>query len=92
MNRPDWRWISFPVFAAFIFGALIASFLDRPNSDFAVGVRIFLVLASAYCVIHIFAMYVILPRRRARLDPSSSAHYEDELVYGDDPKPPTTND
>jgi hypothetical protein len=86
MNRPDWRWISFPVFAAFVFGALIASFLDAPNTDFAVAVRIVLVFASAYCVIHIFAMYVILPRRRTRT--SSQPRYEDDLVYNDDP--PTT--
>jgi hypothetical protein len=82
MSRPDWRWLSFPVFAAFVLGALVASFLDRPNTDFAVGVRIVLVLLSAYCVIHIVAMYVIVPRRtRAKREPT----YEDELVYDEQP-------
>ena len=84
MSRPDWRWISFPVFAAFIFGALLASFLDKPNTDFAVAVRIFLVFAAAYCVIHIFAMYVILPRRRSRS--TAKPEYEEELVYDDKPQ------
>ena len=82
MNRPDWRWLTFPVFAAFVFGALVASFLDRPNTDFAVGVRIALVLLAAYCFIHIITMYLILPRRRPRSE--RKAKYEDELVYDDD--------
>jgi hypothetical protein len=86
MTRPDWRWLTFPVFAAFVFGALIASFLDRPNTDFAVGVRIVLVLLAAYCVIHIVAMYVILPRRVRR---TREIKYDEELVYDDEQGTPT---
>jgi hypothetical protein len=85
LNRPDWRWITFPVFAAFVFGALIASFLDAPNTDFAVAVRIVLVFAGAYCFIHIVAVYLILPRRRPRQ--TRKAAYDEELVYEDNPEP-----
>jgi hypothetical protein len=87
---PNWRWLSFPVFAAFVLGALIASFVDRPDTDFAVGIRILLVIAAAYCFAHILAMYLVAPRIRARrgLDnaarPPRKEAYEDELVYKDE--------
>lgn len=78
----DWRWRSFPVLAAFVFGALIASFLDRPDTDFAVGVRIVLVIAAAGCLAHIVVAYVIAPRRHdSTVGKPKETAYEDELVY-----------
>ncbi|MBI5289978.1 MAG: hypothetical protein HY873_13475 [Chloroflexi bacterium] len=87
---PTWRWRTFPVLAAFVFGLLVASFIDRPDSDFAVGVRIAAVIAAAACLAHIFVAYVIAPRRlrtRTGADGSGDDHaaFEDELIY-DDPK------
>jgi hypothetical protein len=81
----DWRWRTFPVLAAFVFGALVASFIDQPDSNFAVVVRVMLVLAAAYCVIHIAVVYFMLPRREGD-DADLDAGYEDELVLdpGDD--------
>ncbi len=90
---PRWKWRTFPVVAAFVFGALVASFLDQPNTDFAVGVRILLLVAAAGCMAHMFVGYVIIPRRMAasgmapRIDEepyADSAKYADELVFEDD--------
>jgi hypothetical protein len=90
---PDWRWRTFPVIAAFVFGALLASLIDRPDSDFALVVRVLLIVAAGYCVAHLFVGYVLVPRRR-RPAAGSRARDEVELVYDDDPRPqrPTTND
>lgn len=91
---PRWKWRTFPVLAAFVFGALVASFLDRPDTDFALGVRIVLLVAAAGCMAHMFVAYVIIPRRMAargmapRVDEepyADSAQYADELVFEDDP-------
>ncbi len=83
---PNWRWRTFPVMAACVLGALVASFLDRPDTAFAVGVRMALVLAAAFCVAHIFIMYVVVPgRRRARSAVEGGiedeAEFEEELVF-----------
>ena len=88
-SGPDWRWRTFPVLAAGVFGALVASFLDRPDTAFAVGVRMTLVLAAAYCVAHMAIMYIVLPRRmRARAadagvagEIENEADFEEELVF-----------
>jgi len=92
-SSPAWRWRTFPVLAAFVFGLLVASFIDRPDSDFAVGVRIAAVIAAAACAAHIFVAYVIAPRRARGREPGASAGaaFEDELVY-DDPNRPATDD
>jgi len=90
-NRPTWRWRTFPVLAAFVFGVLVASFIDRPDSDFAVGVRIVAVIAASACAAHIFVVYVMAPRRTRNgngAGASDEAAFEDELVY-DDPQRPT---
>lgn len=93
-HGPRWEWRTFPVVAAFVFGALVASFLDQPNTDFAVGVRILLLVAAAGCMAHMFVGYVIIPRRMAargvtpRVDEEpyeDSAQYADELVFEDEP-------
>lgn len=80
-----WKWRTFPVLAAFVFGALAASLIDRPDNDFVLGVRVMLVLAAAYCVAHVLVMYLILPRRqRAGAADHEIGAYEDELVYEDE--------
>jgi hypothetical protein len=88
-----WKWRTFPVFAAFVFGGLIASFIDRPDNAFVLGVRIALVVLAALCVAHIFVTYAVAQRRRnASTEPSGAgtavddAHYEDELVYEERPR------
>ena len=82
----SWRWRTFPVVAAFVFGALAASMIGRPQSDFSLGVRIVLVVAAALCLAHIFVAYVIAPRRRGHpsADDESESDYEDELVFEDE--------
>jgi hypothetical protein len=86
-TRGSWRWRTFPVLAAFVFGVLLASLIDRPDSGFAVGVRIVAVIAAAACAAHIFVAYVIAPRRTRATStekaPTDDAEYEDELVYKD---------
>jgi hypothetical protein len=72
------------VLAAFIFGALLASMLERPESDFALGVRIGLVIAAALCFAHIVTAYVIAPRRGKAASGGDSETFEDELVYEED--------
>lgn len=69
--------------AAFVFGALAASLIDRPDNDFVLGVRVMLVLAAAYCVAHIAVVYVLLPRRRRASGAASDdgGDFEEELVY-----------
>lgn len=79
-----WRWRTFPVFAAFVFGALAASLIDRPDNNFVAVVRIGLVVLAAYCLAHIIGVYVILPRRRRR-SANDNVEYEDELVYDEKP-------
>ncbi len=75
-----WRWLTFPVLAAFVFGVLFASFIDHPDSDFAVVVRILAIVLSAGCLAHIVGRYIILPRRlRAR---RLQAGVVDEEAYG----------
>ncbi len=87
---PGWRWRTFPVLAAFVFGVLLASLIDRPDSGFAVGVRIAAVIAAAACAAHIVVTHVVVPRRSRAPAPDDAAldddaHYEDELVYDDNP-------
>jgi hypothetical protein len=73
------------VFAAFVFGALLASLIDRPDNNFVAVVRIVLVLLAAYCAAHIIGVYVIAPRRRRSSSKDADAiEYEDELVYEDE--------
>ena len=84
---PRWKWRTFPVVAAFVFGALVASFLDQPNTDFAVGVRIALLVVAAGCMAHMFVGYVIVPRRMAArgIPPRAEEEsYSDELVFEDE--------
>jgi hypothetical protein len=86
MSGGGWKWRTFPVVAAFVFGALAASLIDRPDNDFVLGVRVMLVLAAAYCVAHIAVVYVLLPRRRGARGSGVGdvVEYEDELVYEDE--------
>ena len=81
----SWRWLTFPVLAAFVFGVLVASFIDRPDSDFAVVARVGAVVLSAGCLAHIVGRYVILPlRRRGRVADAAEEPYVEELVYEDE--------
>jgi peptidoglycan/LPS O-acetylase OafA/YrhL len=91
MTRPPqhedkaWRWLTFPVLAAFVFGVLVASFIDRPDSDFAVAVRIVAVVLSAACLAHIVGRYVIVPMRmRGGRADAVQEPYVEELVYEDE--------
>ena len=81
-----WKWRTFPVLAAFLFGALAASLIDRPDNDLVLGVRVMLVLAAAYCVAHIAVVYLLLPRRRraSGAPAGDDGEFEEELVYEDE--------
>jgi hypothetical protein len=84
---PNWRWRTFPVFAAFVAGLLIASLLnfETDNAVEAV-VQIVAIGGAAYVLIHLFVMNVIVAGRIKRRDllaaeGNEEHEYEDVVVY-----------
>jgi hypothetical protein len=92
-NLPDWRWRSFPVFAAFVAGVLLDSLINPASSTPAVALRLLALLAVGYAVAHIVVTNVIVARRIRAHEreeaggPAASAEHdeeeewEDEVVY-----------
>jgi hypothetical protein len=83
---PDWRWRTFPVFAAFVAGLLIASLLNF-ETDNAVEaiVQIVAICGAAYVLIHLVVTNVIvagrIKRREEQVADDDDDDYEDVVVY-----------
>jgi hypothetical protein len=90
---PDWRWRTFPVFAAFVAGLLIASLLNAETDNALEAiVQIVAIGGAAYVLIHMFVMNVIVVGRIKRRDaatasgdgPDDDSEYEDVVVHSDE--------
>jgi hypothetical protein len=92
-NLPDWRWRSFPVFAAFVAGVLVDSLINPASSDPALALRLLAIFGVCYAVVHVVVTNVIVARRIRRYeregegahatapDESTDDEWEDEVVY-----------
>jgi hypothetical protein len=85
---PTWRWRTFPVFAAFVSGLLIASLLNRETDSAIEGaVQIAALAGASYVLIHLFVMKVLVAGRiRRRTERTLRAEepaelFEDVAVY-----------
>lgn len=85
---PHWRWRTFPVFAAFAAGLLIASVVNRETDSAIEGaVQIAALVGASYVLIHLFVMNVLVAgriRRRERSIAGGDAPddaFEDVVVY-----------
>jgi hypothetical protein len=81
------------VFAAFVAGLIIGSFVDgRPDTDLGVVVRVIAIASATYVIIHLVVMNVIVAGRIKRRDAAnadgveSEEEYEDVVVYTNDTK------
>lgn len=78
--RPDWRWRSFPVFAAFVSGLLLAFLVNEGSvNPVAFVLQIAALLGVGYSIAHLFVTNVIAAGRRRRADPDGDT--EDIVVY-----------
>ena len=63
-GRPEWRWRTFPVFAAFFVGMLVAFLANgETQNPVAFVLAILAVLGCVYAAIHLFVMNVIVAGR-----------------------------
>jgi hypothetical protein len=82
-TRPDWRWRSFPVFAAFVSGILLAFLVNEGSVNPAAFVlQIAALLGVGYSLAHLFATNVIAAGRTRRADRDDET--EDVVVYPDE--------
>jgi hypothetical protein len=84
-RRPDWRWRTFPVFAAFAAG-LLAAFLVNEGSANPVAfvVQIAALLGVGYSVAHLIVSNVVRAGRSTRRRDDET---EDVVVYPDEEPP-----
>ena len=79
-TRPDWRWRSFPVFAAFVSGLLLAFLVNEGSvNPVAFVLQIAALLGVGYSLAHLFVANVIAAGRHRRADPDGDT--EDVVVY-----------
>jgi hypothetical protein len=80
-----WRWRTFPVFAAFMLGLLVAMLINGEPNNTAAAVLVWVaVIGCSYALAHFLAVKVLLPwRARARAQAADDA-YEDVVVYPQD--------
>ena len=83
-----WQWRTFPVFAAFVVGLLIASIINgEPSNTVAAIVQLLALLGVAYVLVHLFVMNVIIAgrerrrQRRPERGETADGDWEDEAVY-----------
>lgn len=88
---PDWRWRTFPVFAALVTGMLIAFIVNEGSvNPVAFFLQLAAVLGVGYCLAHIVVTNVIIGgrarRRAAALDRGEPPEddLEDVVVYPQD--------
>lgn len=81
---PSWRWRTFPVFAAFVAGLLIASVVNREtDSAFEGAVQIAALVGASYVLIHLFVMNVLVAGRIRRRGREPGDQFEDVVVHPD---------
>ncbi len=81
--RPDWRWRSFPVFAAFVSGMLLAFLINEGSVNPAAFVlQIAALLGVGYSLAHLFVTNVFAAGRARRADRDDET--EDVVVYPDE--------
>jgi hypothetical protein len=91
-NLPQWKWRSFPVFAAFIAGLLVDSLFNPPASDAGTVLRIVALLGTGYVLAHLFVVNTVVARRiKARQRAIESGErtpaeeeWVDEVVHPDE--------
>ena len=87
-GRPDWRWRSFPVFAAFSVGMLVAFVVNGQTQNPAAATLLILsVLGCIYSAIHMFVMNVVVAgrvRKRQKQAGITPPEMEDVVVYPDE--------
>ena len=82
-GRPDWRWRSFPVFAAFATGMLIAFLVNEGSvNPVAFVLQIAALLGVGYSLAHLLVTNVLGAGRSRRA--ASSEETEDILIHPDD--------
>ena len=82
-TRPDWRWRSFPVFAAFAAGMLLAFIVNEGSvTPVAFVLQIAALLGVGYSLAHLFVTNIIATRRTRRDHPDDDT--EDVVVYPDE--------
>jgi hypothetical protein len=82
-SRPDWRWRSFPVFAAFASGALIAFIVNEGSvNPVAFVLQIAALLGVGYSLAHLLVTNVATAGRMRRSD--RDAEEEDVIVHPDE--------
>lgn len=89
-GRPDWRWRSFPVFAAFVAGMLLAFIVNGTTQNpVAFVVAVLAIMGCVYAAIHLFVMNVIVAGRVRRRQQAIARgetppeDMEDVVVYDD---------
>ena len=81
-TRPDWRWRSFPVFAAFATGMLIAFVVNQGSvNPIAFVLQLAALLGVGYSLAHLFVTNVITAGRTRRVREEET---EDVIVHPDD--------
>ena len=81
-RRPDWRWRSFPVFAAFAAGMLIAFIVNEGSvNPVAFFLQIAALLGVGYSLAHLLVTNVVAAGRSRRRDTDET---EDVIVYPDE--------
>jgi hypothetical protein len=90
-NLPQWKWRTFPVFAAFVAGLLLDSIVNPPASDGGTALRIVALLGVGYVLAHVVVVNVIVARRIRVREKALAAgddpdvQWVDEVVHPDDP-------
>ncbi len=83
--RPDWRWRTFPVFAAFATGGLIAFLVNEGSANpVAFVAQIAALLGVGYSLAHLIVSNVVRAGRSTRRRDDDT---EDVVVYPDEDLP-----
>ncbi len=91
-NLPQWKWRTFPVFAAFVAGMLLDSVLNPPASGPGTAIRIIALLGVGYVLAHLVVVNVVVARRIKAREKALAAgedpdvEWVDEVVHPDDPE------
>jgi hypothetical protein len=82
-SRRDWRWRSFPVFAAFVSGMLLAFLVNEGSvNPVAFALQLAALLGVGYSLAHLVVTNVIAAGRSHRADRDDET--EDVVVYPDE--------